>query len=179
MANRIIEGRITLIDLFLEHDKLHTNYVSRNAFYRILSQCLRSPLVREFIDALQAKHGGKPSGNNVDESQIDYKSFLSSIDDMVKTTYPASSLVPRDHLSGDEQVKLEEILGRIRSQVVSTRTQIRPVLEDFDKTKECYVSKAQFMRVLHMYNLLPTTQVSSFVILEMVDPSHDAFLIPS
>lgn len=53
-------------------------------------------------------------------------------------------------------------MNKIRTQVISQRTLLRPVLEDFDKTKECYVSKDQFKRVLYMYGLLPTDQVRDY-----------------
>jgi hypothetical protein len=141
--------------------------VSRGTFQRILTQCLRAPLADEQLDALAIKHVGVGRAD-----QVDYVGFVAAVEAASKAAHPAASVVGKEHLSEAEQARLGPLLERIRRLVTSQRTNMRPVLEDFDRTHEFHISAEQFLRVLTIFHLLPADAEAQQLLLKAYRPPN-------
>lgn len=68
--------------------------------------------------------------------------------------------------TADEEQKLSELLASYESAFKSKRVHLKPLFEDFDITKNGYVTKNQFTRILKQFDFIPKDDFSFNLLLK-------------
>ena len=74
------------------------------------------------------------------------------------------------YLPEDEYTELERVLHDIRMKMFLKRMNLKPVLRDFDSRGEFHITTAQFLRVLSMFDILPTANADQELLIEKYAP---------
>lgn len=79
--------------------------------------------------------------------------------------------------SEEEQSIFEGVLHAFKKEIANKRVLIKPHFQDFDRTKQGYLSKNQFLRVLHQFQLLPDEYHLNLILRKYVDKGSYCLLI--
>ena len=201
----VVMKRIRLEEFFLDFDKLRKGKILRGHFKQVLSM-INFNLTEEEYDVLCARYRTADP-----EFKIDYKAFAASINSAF-TVYgiqkdPLAKVAPvtndatvqarRKYLdfTDEEKALLEGILNQYRSAVQIKRIHLKPILADFDITKNQHVTKHQFLRTLDVLGVTaPSTtlnvllkaymdkgnadEVNYYDFCEDIDGSEQLFYVP-
>ena len=157
-------NKIRIDQFYLDFDKLRKGTCSKDQFRRVLK--LSGIDLADYQFALLHQKYGLDGGANMDWvtfcRNIDRvfttrgieKDPLYSVPQIVSdTTIPARRYFLR--LNEDHRSKLMHILNLVRKEIGTRRVLIKPHFQDFDKTKNGYVSRSQFLRVLSTFDIYP------------------------
>ena len=75
-------------------------------------------------------------------------------------------------MSEAESNKLNEILEKYRVAIQNKRVLIKPNFEDFDITKQGYITKNQFLRILNQFNLFPDPESLNLILKRFTDKAN-------
>lgn len=62
-----------------------------------------------------------------------------------------------------------QVLNVLHTAIQNKRVLIKPHFEDFDKTKQGYVSKNQFLRILNQFRLFPDENALNLILKRYMD----------
>lgn len=157
-------NRIRLDQFFIDFDKLRKGSVTKDRFRRILK--LSGIDVEDYQFDLLAQKYQLDNGQN-----MDWFSFCRTIDAVnttrgieknpmfdvpqviSDTTLPARRYFLK--LNAQEREKLLYILDLIRKEIQTRRVLLKPHFKDFDRVKNGYVTRSQFLRVLSTFDIYP------------------------
>jgi len=170
--------RIRIEQFFLDFDKLRKGRVTRNQFKSILSQ-LGFNLTNEEYDGLCDKYA-----DNSPEKFVLYPAFIASINKAFTTTgiqkAPTTNvpqlnqgdtlLARRKYLNASKSfVDLESVMDEYRYAVLVRRIMLKPLFQDFDRTKNGHVTKQQFLRVVDSLRITAPEEITQ----ELLRPYMD------
>eukprot|EP01016_Furgasonia_blochmanni_P015088 TRINITY_DN1811_c0_g2_i3.p1 TRINITY_DN1811_c0_g2~~TRINITY_DN1811_c0_g2_i3.p1 ORF type:complete len:956 (-),score=361.13 TRINITY_DN1811_c0_g2_i3:227-3094(-) len=75
-------------------------------------------------------------------------------------------------LSEEESQRLGDLLRQYYQVMQSKRVLIKPHFQDFDKTKQGYVSKNQFVRILNQFGLFPNMENLNLLLKKYIDKGN-------
>jgi hypothetical protein len=163
LRSAVVMKRVRIEQFFYDFDKLRKGHVTKSQFSGILSQ-LNFKLTNQEQEALAQKYE-----TNDPEKFFNYVAFCASINKAFTTTgiekAPVVRVAPvtqndtllarRKYLqsgNGDEN-DLGHIIEEYRKAVNVRRIHLKPVFQDYDKTKCGHVTKAQFLRVVDLLKI--------------------------
>ncbi|KAI8915263.1 hypothetical protein DFJ77DRAFT_461862 [Powellomyces hirtus] len=151
----VFAHRIRVSDLFMDFDRLRSNFVSATQFRRcigaILHKGVSSPLTEAEVETLMAYYDVK------DNKMIKWTSFVDSIDRVFGAKrleqYPTlQSPDPKDvvknlrALSPDSARALQQIIQRLKAFVKHHGSDVKTWFYDFDKHNNGFITINQFRR---------------------------------
>lgn len=152
----VVMHRLRIEEYFRDFDKLRKGRVTRTQFESVLS-ALKVSLSKQELDALFAQFA-------TEEGFFDHAAFCASINaaftDPSLQKNPLSSVAPvtvkstqcarKNYLatSPEEAALLERLLAEYRRAVQIKGLYLKPMFQNFDRTRSQHVSKQQFLRVL-------------------------------
>ncbi|CAD8206649.1 unnamed protein product [Paramecium pentaurelia] len=179
----VVMKRIRIREFFKDFDPLRKGLVTESQFARIL-HIQNIPVSEKEIQLLlnQYKIDKIPNG------QVDYNQFCEDVDKIFtikgidkepqaqvpqiddSTTLPAR----RRYLQMTEQeaIQLDELLMKYKQAIQNKRVLLKPVFEDFDKTKQGYITTNQFLRILNQFNLFPDPISLNLLLKRFVDKAN-------
>jgi len=160
----VVMYKIRIDQFFLDFDKLRKGTVTKDQFRRVLA--LSGVTVEDYqYDLLVNKYGLDNSSN------MDWFSFCKTIDRVFTTRgiekdplfevpqIVSDTTIPaRRHflkLNEDHRDKLMHILNLVNKEIQTRRVLIKPHFQDFDRTRNGYVTRSQFLRVLSTFDIYP------------------------
>lgn len=177
----VFKNGIRTTEFFRDHDKLRSGVITENQFICGLSLCCgqRGHLSREEIQRV-VDYYRTPDG------RVRYKEFC----DLMENAYNVPELEKKPtatihrplkgHLSrplnslgsSHEEARLEEVLGRLRSEVKKRRLLLYPYFKDYDRGKGYTrgVTKPQFGRLLDFLSLQVTPEELKLIVWKFEDP---------
>jgi len=75
-------------------------------------------------------------------------------------------------MTEEEYARLEELLSMYRSLIYNRRVLLKPLFEDFDRTKVGHISKNQFLRILTQFGLLPDKNDLNIILKRYTDKGN-------
>jgi len=72
-------------------------------------------------------------------------------------------------LDQKEEQDLQNVIQGFRREIQNKRVLMKPHFQDFDRTKNGYISKNQFSRILHQFNLFPDAYSLDLIMRKYVD----------
>jgi Ca2+-binding EF-hand superfamily protein len=167
----------------LDFDKLRKGHVTKNQFSSILSQ-LNFNFTQDEYNSL-----GKKYETNDPEKFFNYVAFVESINkafttkgiDKVPTARVAAVtqndtlLARRKYLQTSVNCNEEElsaVLDEYRRAVGIRRMHLKPVFQDFDRTKNGHVTKLQFLRVLDLLKINAPEHVTQEILRRYMDKGN-------
>lgn len=67
---------------------------------------------------------------------------------------------------------MEQLLLIYRREIANKRALIKPHFQDFDKTKQGYISKNQFLRILYQFGLYPNEESLNLILRRYIDKGN-------
>ena len=168
-------------EFFIDFDKLRKGRVTKSQFKAIMSQ-LNLTLTDDEFEAL-----GRKYETNDPEKFFNYKAFVASINKAFTISgidkAPEVRVAPivkndtllarRKFLGGrDACVEIEDLLNEYRTAVLNHRIHLKPVFQDFDRTKCGHVTKAQFLRVLDLLKIAAPEHVTAAILRRYMDKGN-------
>lgn len=158
--------KIRIRQFFIDFDKLRKGYCTPDQFRRIL-ELAGLPLPDHQFQLLVNKYK-RP------DDLLDYDTFCENIDriftikgiaraPLVKvpqinkdTTIPARRFYL--DMTQDEISKFEYLIGLIKKEIETRRLMLKLHFQDFDTTRNGYVTRSQFLRVLYQFDIFPSEE---------------------
>ena len=135
-------------------------------------------LTDEEYDVLIAKYG-------TDDQMVNYAAFVDTIDSAFtikgiekKPTLKVASIETDTILQkskkmldfdDDDKQKMLEVMEAYRNVIKTRRLNIKPMFQDYDKTKSSHVTKTQFVRVLNLLGIDLSSEVLSLLLKKYMD----------
>ena len=177
IQNIVVIKRIRVGEFFRDYDKLRKGKVTENQFTTVLSM-LNFTLTDEEYDFLIEKY-------RTEDGFVNYNAFVENIDSAftIKGIDKKPSLkVPKMVTGADmktnkklleydeeEKNKITEIMEAYRNVIATRRLNLKPIFQDFDKTKSGYITKTQFVRVLNQLSIDLSHNILSLLIKKYMD----------
>lgn len=177
----IVMKRVRIEEFFRDFDKLRKGRVTRNQFKSTLSSMNFTLTDKEF-EALADKYR-----TNDPEVFFNYVAFCNNINlaftvkgidkapttNVKPVTQQDTLLARRKYLQAqDSAFDIEQILEEYRFAVNTRRILLKPLFQDFDKTKNGHVTKAQFLRVLDLLKIGAPADLTQFVLRRYMDKGN-------
>ena len=177
IQTHVVMKRIRIGEFFKDYDKLRKGKVTANQFTTVLSM-LSFKLTDEEYDVLIAKYA-------TDDQMVNYAGFVETIDSAFTIKgidkKPSLKVAPIEtetilqkskkllDFDDDERQKMMEVMEAYRNVIKTRRLNIKPMLQDYDKTKSSHVTKTQFVRVLNLLGIDLTPEVLSLLLKKYMD----------
>ncbi|KAL4466875.1 hypothetical protein ABPG74_010472 [Tetrahymena malaccensis] len=176
----VVMKRIRIREFFKDYDNLRKGVVSEQQFRRVLDVS-NIKLSEQDINLLLSEF----KVDNIPNGQVRYSDFCEVIDEIftkkaidkdplatVTQFQPETTLPARRYylnLSEEEKDKLRHLLNLYHKEIQNKRVLIKPHFEDFDKTKQGYISKNQFLRILNQFSLFPSEEALNLILKRYTD----------
>lgn len=176
----VVMKRIRIGEFFRDYDKLRKGKVTPSQFKSVLSM-LDFKMTDEEYQSLIEKYG-------TDDAMVHYKEFVENIDSaftikgidkkpslkVSKMDTKTVLMRSRKTLEYDDEEKKEmmEIMDAYRNVIVTRRLNLKPMFQDFDKTKSGHVTKSQFVRVLNQLSIDLASDVLSLLLKKYMDKGN-------
>jgi len=165
----------------LDFDNLRKGTVSEAQFRRLLEMGT--------LELTPAEYRCLLSKYQLENSLVQYKQFIDNMDLVFtekaidkdplfhvkqidrETTLPARRVYQA--LDPKEEQQLTAVIRSFRREIQNKRVLMKPHFQDFDRTKNGYISKNQFSRILHQFNLFPERSALDLVIRKYVDNGNE------
>ena len=173
----VVMKRIRIKEYFRDIDKLRKGYCSHDQFRRTLQ--LTGINIDDHTMALLYSKYKLPDG------LVDYKTFTENIDliwttpgieqnpleEVQKVTENSTLMARRDYfdIGQQETEALNYLLEQIKKDIKDRRILLRPHFQDFDRVRNGYVTKSQFLRVLNAFMIEPTNEYINILLKRYVD----------
>lgn len=172
--------RVRIEQFFIDFDKLRKGHVTKNQFSSILSQ-LNFNFTKAEYDQLASKYETSDP-----ERFFNYVAFCESINkafttkgiDKVPTakvpavTREDTDLARYKYLGGNDDARIFQILNEYKRAVQVRRIHLKPVFQDFDKTRNGHVTKIQFLRVLDLLKISAPEHVTQLLLRRYMDKGN-------
>lgn len=176
----VVMKRIRIGEFFRDYDKLRKGKVTA-AQFKVALSILSFSLTDEEYDSLIEKY-------QTSDKMVNYSAFVENIDSAftIKGIDKKPSLrifqMATDTILERSKKKLEydeeekkailEIMEAYRNVIVIRRLNLKPMFQDFDKTKCGYVTKSQFVRVLNQLNIDLPNEILSLLLKKYMDKGN-------
>lgn len=164
-------GRIRLEEYYRDFDKLRHGKVTAAQFSAGLSAG-GFVLTKDEMKLLGDEYASKDVLDSVGQSFVAWKRFVDDIESVFTMkglerapNHDLNALGTRSEqfggmkeekeLSPDEERIVTQTVVMMKRAIVRQRLSIKPAFEDFDRSKQGFISGTKFERVLSMFNLLP------------------------
>ncbi len=180
IQNKVVINRIRVGEFFKDYDKLRKGKVTANQFTTVLS-VLDFNLTDEEYDFLTEKY-------KTADGMVQYSAFVENIDSAFTIKgidKKPSTRVPqidkktmleksKRHLEFDEseQNTITEIIQAYQDVVSNRRLNLKPMFQDFDRTKSGHITKTQFVRVLNQLGIDLSPSVLSMLLKKYMDKGN-------
>lgn len=174
---QVITKRTRIGEFFRDYDKLRKGKVTGNQFTTVLSM-LDFKLSDEEYDFLTEKY-------KTDDGMVRYVEFVENIDSAftikgldknptIKVAPVAKPALLKKKLEYDDEEEKEMInlMEEYRKVVITRMLNLKPMFQDFDKTKSGYVTKTQFVRVLNQLGIDLPHDVLSLLLKKYMDKGN-------
>uniref|UniRef100_A0A7S3KPW0 EF-hand domain-containing protein n=1 Tax=Euplotes crassus TaxID=5936 RepID=A0A7S3KPW0_EUPCR len=180
IQNQVVIKRVRIGEFFRDYDKLRKGEVTANQFTSVM-RMLDFNLSNEEFDFLTEKY-------KTDTGMVKYRDFVENIDQIFtikgidkmpsakvpqidKKTVLAKS---KKHLEfdNDEQQSMYEIIEAYQNVVSTRRLNLKPIFQDFDRTKCGHITKTQFVRVLNQLGIDLSHEVLSNLLKRYMDKGN-------
>ncbi|CAD8108204.1 unnamed protein product [Paramecium sonneborni] len=179
----VVMKRIRIREFYKDFDPLRKGLITESQFARIL-HLQNIPVTEKEISILLNHY----KIDKIPNGQVDYNQFCEDVDKIFTikgidkspqaqvpqiddtTTLPAR----RRYLQMTEQeaIQLDELLMKYKQAIQNKRVLLKPVFEDFDKTKQGYITTNQFLRILNQFNLFPDPVSLNLLLKRFVDKAN-------
>mmetsp|Transcript_19110 Transcript_19110/g.34780 ORF Transcript_19110/g.34780 Transcript_19110/m.34780 type:complete len:445 (+) Transcript_19110:19-1353(+) len=149
----IAQKRVRPKEFFVDYDPLRKGEVTEAQFRRAISM-LNIPYTEDELNALSTKY-------KVDSIRCNYFQFCESMDSPFYDQRELSPVKAALLQTGEARLTVTELetlkaaLQEFKYIMQTERVMIKPVFQDFDRSKTGHVSKSQFIRTLTTTKLLP------------------------
>ena len=86
------------------------------------------------------------------------------------TTLPARRIYL--NFTEEEAQNFEKLIHLYRRAITNKRILMKPHFQDFDKTKQGYISKNQFLRILHQFGVFPDDYSLNLILKKYIDKGN-------
>lgn len=161
LRSEVVMKRVRIKEYFRDIDKLRKGYCSADQFRRILQ--LTGIVITDHQMFLLYDH------YRLEDGLINYKRFTEDIElvwtkpnieqnpleKVDRITEDSTLMARRDYFDfdGDHDRKLDMFLAGIKKEIDDRRILLRPHFQDFDRVRNGYVTKNQFLRVLNQFDI--------------------------
>ena len=175
----ILKYRIKLDDSFRDYDRLRSGFVTKPQFIAVIGAVKfpKTTFSDRQLDLLAEKYRVE---DVYSESRVSYQEFLSNLNQVFTVKglekFPTKKYnqplhiveITKKALSKDKEEKVQELVNRIRDTVSQKRISMKPVFQDFDRTKlgtfsTDHVTRSRFERCLHLTGFNLTQQEYSLL----------------
>jgi Ca2+-binding EF-hand superfamily protein len=180
IQTEVLMKRVRIGEFFRDYDKLRKGKVTPSQFKVALS-ILNFKMTDEEYDTLTQRY-------KTDDGMVNYAAFVDNIDSaftikgidkkpsvrVVKYTPKTILQMSRKHLEFDKnEIKaMVELMEEYRSAVKVKCLNLKPMFQDFDKTRSGHVTKSQFVRVLNMLSIGLPEHLLSLVLKKYMDKGN-------
>lgn len=175
----VVMKRVRIEEFFRDFDKLRKGKVTIPQFKQTLSMMNFNLTEEEFNSLADRYRTQDPEGT------FNYFAFCHNINtaftmkgidkNPTHSVKPITSddtlLARRKYLEGlnDDERSVLEIISEYRKAIQNKRLNLKPMFQDFDITKNCHVSKIQFMRVLNQLGIMASDQIMNLLLKKYMD----------
>ncbi|KAG2385626.1 hypothetical protein C9374_003441 [Naegleria lovaniensis] len=170
----LIKHRIKLDETFRDYDRLRTGFITKPQFIAALGSVKlhKMALNADQLEAVAEKYRVEDKHS---ETRVSYQEFLNNMNSVFNDKglekFPTKKFVnqnqilthKRKSLSEEKEHQCSLLLDKIRDTVKTKRILLKPIFQDFDKTKKGtyatdHVTFSRFERVLHMVGIHLTSE---------------------
>ena len=183
LRSLVVMKRVRIEQFFQDFDKLRKGHVTKSQFSAILSQ-LGFNFTQDEYDALTTKYETSDP-----ERFFNYVAFSESINKAFTTrgieknpnvrvpvvTQNDTLLARRKYLQASNSAEpdlVEQVLDQYRTAVKIQRMHLKPVFQDFDRTKNGHVTKLQFLRVLDLLRINAPDHINQQLLRRYMDKGN-------
>jgi Ca2+-binding EF-hand superfamily protein len=180
IQNQVVIKRLRIGEFFRDYDKLRKGKVTPNQFTSVLCM-LNFNLTDDEYDHLIEKY-------KTDDNMVKYSDFVENIDSAftikgidkapsVKVgTIDTNTMLQKSkkllEFDEDEQTAMQEIMDAYRQVVATRRLNLKPMFQDFDRTKCGHITKTQFVRVLNQLSIDLSPEILSMLLKKYMDKGN-------
>lgn len=177
LRSEVVMKRIRIKEFFRDIDKLRKGYCSADQFRRTL-QLTDLQITDHQMFLLYDKY-------RLPDGLVNYKQFCEDIDliwtkpgieqnpleKVNKVTEDSTLMARRDYfdVNNNEEAKLDDFLNGIRKEIFDRRLLLKPHFQDFDRVRNGYCTKSQFLRILNQFGILATDEYINLLLKRYVD----------
>lgn len=178
----VVMKRIRIREFFLDFDTLRKNVVTKDQFLRIVKN-YNIGLPQEELELLCRHYSVGDADNRV--RWMDFCEDVDKVwtikglekDPLLKVQpYQETQTLPVRRepivLSAEEQSQLERILGLYRQEISNKRVLIKNHFMDFDVTKQGFITKNQFLRILDMFRIKADERSMNLILKKYADKGN-------
>ena len=180
IQNVVVMKRIRIGEFFRDYDKLRKGTVTANQFTTVLSM-LNFTLTNEEYDYLTEKY-------KTPDNLVNYSAFIENIDtaftikgidknpsirvSQIETGSVLKKSKKLLEFDEDDQTSMQDIMEAYRNVVSTRRLNLKPMFQDFDRTKCGHITKTQFVRVLNQLGIDLSPEVLSKLLKKYMDKGN-------
>jgi len=150
---KVAKDRVRIKEFFLDFDKLRKGTCSEAAFRTCIGTLGIAMTEDENQQLIQKYRCQDASG------LINYYNFCDNINQVFTEHVDPNKIIQGVRstavFTDREKDIMVSTLSEIRQQVVSNRILLKPCFMDYDRSKSCHITAAQFQRVLKSLTLMP------------------------
>ncbi|GMI14317.1 hypothetical protein TrVE_jg2175 [Triparma verrucosa] len=157
---------IRIRDYFVSFDKMKTGVIRTAEFLQGVVRCFGSMTLVQ-TKALQVKFEDPKSGT------VNWQKFIDAVTGLASgLTYDRTpGFCKTTELTEEQKQQVADILSDMCLKVTKHRIMLKPTFQDFDRRNEDHVSRAQFMRALSQFDLLPSSTYATDVLCLAFSPT--------